>query len=83
MNKPSSTTEDVLRLHTPSCESGHQDYRFMGPTTVCPCGGDLFHVVASFDDDREVAFYLLDGLCWACGALVTLPTPVDEDPLNA
>lgn len=72
--------DDVVRLHTLSSESEHQDYRFMGPTTVCPCGCDLFHIVGSFNSEREVSFYLLDGACWSCGSLVTLPTPIDTWP---
>ena len=53
------------------------DYRGM-PTLVCPCGNDTFYAVVRFDDDRTVGWYLLDGKCCACVALITLPTEIDE-----
>jgi hypothetical protein len=54
------------------------DYRGI-PTCVCPCGCDTFIACVKFDDDRELAWYLLDGVCALCGSLVTLPTPIDGD----
>jgi len=32
--------------------------------------------------DGEVAFYLLDAECYECGALLTAPTPIDDDYAN-
>jgi len=53
------------------------DYRGI-PTAVCLCGSTLFKITASFDDEYNVALYLLDNAtCYACGALVTAPTPLD------
>lgn len=72
-------TEDVLDLHNLSRYSSGEDYRFAGPVQECLCGGDMFHVLASFDEAGEVAYYLLDGVCWSCGAVVTLPTPIKPD----
>jgi hypothetical protein len=53
------------------------------PTPECFCGSRTFYAVVWFDDDREVGGYVLDGLCTDCNALVTLPTPVDFDMLEA
>ena len=58
------------------------DYRGM-PTYVCPCGYDMFLVAARFDESQLPAWYMLDGVCCACGALLTLPCPADgPDPLE-
>jgi hypothetical protein len=54
------------------------DYRGL-PAFQCPCGCDLFNIVARFDEETRLpGFYLTAGLCWSCGSLVTVPTPVDE-----
>ena len=48
------------------------------PTHACPaCGHTFFRIVARFED-YELAFYTTAGECDNCGALVTVPTPVDE-----
>ena len=57
---------------------GGSDYRGM-PSTVCPCGYDMFIACVSFDDDRTVSSYILDGVCAACGSLASLPTPIDYE----
>lgn len=58
---------------------GTSDYRGI-PTTVCPCGYDMFIACVTFDDEeRSVASYVLDGACALCGSLVTLPTPIDYE----
>ena len=49
------------------------------PTTQCLCGCSVFYALVWFDSDREVGGYILDGLCSDCRALVTLPTPIDEE----
>lgn len=47
------------------------------PTHACPaCGHTFFRFVGRFKD-FELSFYVLDGECDNCGALVTLPTAVD------
>lgn len=61
-------------------ESPSADYRGV-PTYVCPCGYDLFVIAAKFDETQLPAFYLLDGVCASCGALVTVPCPVDGPDL--
>ena len=48
------------------------------PTRVCPtCSGDLFNVQVSFDEDYEIAGYLLDCECAYCSTKLTAPTPLD------
>lgn len=59
------------------------DYRGM-PTYVCPCGHDMFLIAAKFDETQLPAWYLLDGVCAYCGALVTVPCPADgPDPMES
>lgn len=54
------------------------DYRGE-PTLVCPCGSVDVCIVTRFDEETRLpGFYLLDGMCAVCGALLTLPTPIDD-----
>lgn len=50
------------------------------PTCVCPeCNCDLLKVAVKIDPaDYEIGLYLLDGECAKCGALITIPTPMDH-----
>jgi hypothetical protein len=48
------------------------------PTHACLCGSLLFSVKCMFEDS-EISLYFTDAECVLCGALVTVPTPVDED----
>lgn len=54
------------------------DYRFAGPTRACLCGNELFHAVVSFDEDKTIGYYLLDGVCHDCGASLQLPYETHE-----
>lgn len=55
------------------------DYRGI-PTLECPCGCEWLIMCAQIDPETRLpGFILLDALCASCGALVTLPTPVDDD----
>lgn len=54
------------------------DLRDLGPVHVCPCGSQVFNVMASFDD-HELVFYFLDATCVNCGNLVVVPCPADKD----
>ena len=54
------------------------DLRQLGPTHLCPCGSQVFYIMASFDD-YELSWYHLDGECVNCGNLVTVPCPVDRE----
>ena len=54
------------------------DLRELGPIHVCPCGSQVFSIMASFED-YELSWYFLDATCVNCGNLVTAPCPVDKD----
>lgn len=54
------------------------DLRALGPTHICPCGSQVFSVMAAFED-YELVWYHLDGECVSCGNLVTIPCPVDRE----
>lgn len=47
------------------------------PTRVCPCGSDLFRLIVHFDENYEIAMYLLEAECVECDSLITAPTPLD------
>jgi hypothetical protein len=51
------------------------------PTTVCPCGCEIWNLKTIFDDDGEIAMYFVDMECAECGTLATAPTPegTEED----
>jgi hypothetical protein len=46
---------------------------------MCICGCEVFLALVAFGEDKEIAFYFLDGECVNCGSLITLPTPVDME----
>ena len=54
------------------------DLRQLGPVHVCPCGSQVFSVMAAFND-YELVWYFLDATCVSCGNLVRVPCPVDKD----
>ena len=54
------------------------DLRELGPVHVCPCGSQVFNVMASFED-YELVWYFLDATCVNCGNLVTVPCPADQE----
>ena len=54
------------------------DLRGLGPIHVCACGSRLFKVGCMFEDS-EISLWFVDAQCAECDALVTVPTPVDED----
>jgi len=46
------------------------------PTSVCPCGCEIWNVKTMFDSDNgEITMYFLDMECAECGTLATAPTP--------
>ena len=47
------------------------------PTHTCVCGCNVFETLVSFDEGK-VAWYTLNGYCYACNNKVTLPTEIDE-----
>ena len=48
------------------------------PIDVCVCGSLIFKVTCMFED-KEISLYFTDAECALCGALVTVPTPVDVE----
>lgn len=72
------TIEELLH---PSDYSKAADYRGQYLGDYCVCGGDLFHMIGSFEDG-ELVFYFLDGECVNCGSLVTLPYVKEEESGN-
>lgn len=53
------------------------DLRAMGPLHVCICGSMLFKVGCMFEDS-DISMWFVDAECAECGALVKVPTPVDN-----
>lgn len=48
------------------------------PTRECPsCASTLFTIQAVFDEEYNIAQYLLNAECAICGTLLTAPTPLD------
>jgi hypothetical protein len=46
------------------------------PTTVCPCGSQIWNLKTIFDsDDGTIEMYFTDMECAECGTLATAPTP--------
>ena len=45
------------------------------PTTVCPCGCNIWNLKTMFGNDGEIEMYFLDMECAECGTLATAPTP--------
>ena len=54
------------------------DLRSLGPIHACPCGSQVFNIMAAFED-YELVWYHLDATCVNCGNLVIVPCPVDKD----
>lgn len=51
------------------------------PTSTCPsCSSKLFTIQAVFDDNYEIAMYLLNAECAFCHTKLTAPTPLDLPP---
>jgi len=59
-------------------EAFGSDLRAFGPLHVCPCGSQVFNVMAAFED-YELSWYFLDATCVSCGNLVVVPCPIDKD----
>lgn len=48
------------------------------PTTVCPCGSDVWNLKTIFDKYYgTIELYFIDMECASCGTLATAPTPED------
>lgn len=46
-------------------------------TRVCTCGCVFFKVAVQFDENYEIAAYLLNAECIECGSKWVTPTPLD------
>lgn len=55
------------------------DHTSFGPLAACPCGSDLFLVIASFTEDGALGTYYTEGRCVFCNADVTVITEVDVE----
>lgn len=69
-----SSIGDLLVL-----EPGGSDLLFLGPTTECVCGNNVFHALMWFNDDREIAGWFTEMACAFCGSLIRGATPVDGE----
>ncbi len=49
----------------------------LGVTSMCICGSNWFNAQICFNDEYEIAAYLLQAFCVNCNAEVVLPTPAD------
>jgi hypothetical protein len=74
MERSERDGQRLVQLMTPVADG--PDLRGFGPVHECLCGSNLFQIVAAFEDG-QVCFYLTEGICWECGAKVTVPTEID------
>ena len=52
------------------------------PSSVClNCGHLVFQVGCMFEDN-DISLWFTDAKCADCGALVTVPTPADDNETN-
>lgn len=62
-------------------EPNGADLLWLGPTTECVCGNNVFHALIWFTDDREIGGYFTEMVCAFCGSLIRGATPVDTEVL--
>lgn len=74
-----SESKDIRDLMHHGDYSNAMDLRGHPIGTTCVCGCEIFLALVAFGEDKEIAFYFLDGECVNCGSLITLPTPVDTE----
>lgn len=49
------------------------------PTTVCPCGSELWLVKVIFDEEGDIGMWFTETMeCVVCGTLATAPHPASE-----
>lgn len=53
------------------------------PTSICPCGSEIWNLKTVFDLDGEIALYFRDMECARCGSLATAPIPKDAESDDA
>lgn len=54
------------------------DLMFMGPTSKCACGCEVFHALVWFSEEKTIAGYFTEMVCAGCGALVRGVTEADS-----
>ena len=59
-------------------EPNDSDLLFMGPTTRCVCGGEVFHALVWFAEDRTIGGYFTEMVCAMCGSLIRGATEADD-----
>lgn len=47
-------------------------------TRVCICGSETWKILATFDEDHEIATYSTEMYCAACGAKAETPLPINK-----
>jgi hypothetical protein len=53
------------------------------PSMACICGCKIFNLRVMWDEEtREVGWYDLEQSCFDCGALLTAPTPIDDEGMD-
>lgn len=72
----SSPISDLLVV-----EPGGSDLLFLGPTTECVCGNNVFHALIWFNEDREIGGYFTEMACAFCGSLIRGATAADKEVL--
>lgn len=77
----SGTSSVIADLLIP--EPGGSDLLFLGPTTECMCGNNVFHALVWFNQDREIAGWFTEMACAFCGSLIRGATPVDGEVTSA
>ena len=78
---------DNIRELFPKDYSKATDVRGI-PTTVCPCGCEVWHLKVKFDAETgEISMYFMDMECASCGTVATAPMPEqfeeDEEDIDA
>jgi hypothetical protein len=53
------------------------DLLFMGPTSACVCGNNVFHALIWFGHDRTIGGYFTEMVCAMCGSLIRGVTEAD------
>lgn len=73
---PTSSVLTVREWFRSQPTGDHTDF---GPLAVCPCGSDLFLIIASFNEEGALATYFTEARCVMCNADVTVITEVDVE----
>jgi hypothetical protein len=75
----SQESRDIRDLLHPTDYSKSMDLRGTDIGLSCICGCEIFIALISFDENKEISFYFLDGECASCGSMVSLPYPENTE----